>query len=829
MVNGLTAYSSKPFIVTFTSPQSINSSSFATNVDFTAGSSPWRVAIGDLDGDGKPDLVVVNNSSNTISVYRNIITSGTITSNSFAAKVDFVTGSSPISIALGDLDGDGKLDIVVGNLNSPTVSVLHNTSISGSITSSSFAAKVDFTVGTYPYSVAIGDVDGDGKPDIVVNNEGSSTVSVLRNTSIEGSITSSSFATKVDFTTGSNSYSVAIGDIDGDGKPDLAIANYVDNIVSVYRNTSTIGIISFAAKVDFTTTDNLGALTPWNVAIGDVDGDGKPDLVVSNVGGNTTISVLRNTSTIGSVSFAAKVDFTAASRPSNIAIGDIDGDGKPDLAVANSYLDSTVSVFRNTSTIGNVSFAAKVDFKTASPPLSVAIDDIDGDGKPDIVVAIPESNIVSIFRNVIGNGNTAPAAPQNLTAIAGNAQVQLKWNKNTEADFLKYRVYMGSDSTTLTLKDSSTSSILDTTKLISSLTNGTTYYFRVSALDSARLESLKSIAASATPMAGSVSVISLSATTIAFGSVTSGRTTTKSLVITNTGTAALTGTVSVTANAGFSINKTSINITAGGKDSVLISFSPTAIQNYNATLTITHNAAGSPSTVTLSGTGVASPASVISIPTALTFGSVTAGSSLQKTLTIGNTGNAVLTGLLSIPVNSGYTLNSTSLSVASGSTQDFIVTFSPLAAQNYNTTLTITHNAVGSPSTITLSGTGITSPGNPLISVSPSSVLVVSNGNFVSATVGNVVVTNNGTTTLNGALSYSGSSALSVSPTTLNIAAGSYSEYIYIHFLGKYCRWKLFRNYYNNSQCIGESHNNSCCSPQSKYTPNDHCIEAIYF
>ena len=382
------------------SKSNIGASDFSPKQDFASGPSPYNVAIGDLDGDGKPDLVISNSGSNYISIFRNTSTSGSIGSGSFAAKQDFTTGNGPRTIAIGDLDGDGKPDLAVVNSISNSVSILRNTSTSGSIGSGSFAAKQDFATGVQPYSLAIRDLDGDGKPDLAVGNRVSATISVLRNTSTSGSIGSGSFAAKQDFTTNGLPLSVAIGDLDGDGKPDLAVANQSGG-VSVFRNTSTIGSIgssSFSAKQDFSTGNNS-----VSVAIGDLDGDGKPDLTVVNAASNT-ISVLRNISTsgsIGSSSFAAKQDFATGSEPFSVAIGDLDGNGKPDLAVAN-FSSNTVSVFRNTSTIasiGSSSFAAKQDFSVGSQPFSVAIGDLDGDGMPDLASANFGSFNLSLLRN----------------------------------------------------------------------------------------------------------------------------------------------------------------------------------------------------------------------------------------------------------------------------------------------------------------------------------------------------------------------------------------------------------------------------------------------
>ena len=235
--------------------------------------------IADLDNDGRPDLIVANDYNNTISLYRNIGTDHTLTAASFAAPVDLATptGSySPYGIVAADVDGDGKLDIIATDYSDQNVvSVYRNTCTPGNISAAAFANRVDFPTGPNPQGVAVGDIDGDGRTDLLVANTGDGTVSIFRNTSVPGSLTASSFAPKVDFNTGDGCANVTVGDLDGDGIPDVITANAGNSTVSLLRNVSSPGNFAFDPKVDFTTPGYS-----IHVKLVDLDGDGKLDVAV---------------------------------------------------------------------------------------------------------------------------------------------------------------------------------------------------------------------------------------------------------------------------------------------------------------------------------------------------------------------------------------------------------------------------------------------------------------------------------------------------------------------------------------------------------------------
>ena len=365
-----------------------------------------------MDGDGKPDLVTANFNANTVSVLKNTSSGGNV---SFAAKTDFITGNNPSHLSIDDLDGDGKPELIVVNSGSNSVSILKNTSTGVNI---SFAAKNDFATGSTPMKVSSVDLDGDKKPDLAIANNGTNTVSILKNTSIGGNI---SFSPKTEFTAGNGPYSIFVADIDGDNKPDLAVANgsptLADNKVSVLRNTSNGGNISFASKAEFIAGSNQ-----HGIVINDLDGDGKPDMAIPNNFDNK-ISVLKNTSVAGTISFASTVEFATKSRPNDIAAGDLDGDGKPDLVVADEF--PVIAVFQNKANEPNI-ISFTPGFATPGSTITINGTNFTGANAVSIGGAAAASfNVVSATKitAVVGAGvapgNVTVTTPYGTTSFSG--------------------------------------------------------------------------------------------------------------------------------------------------------------------------------------------------------------------------------------------------------------------------------------------------------------------------------------------------------------------------------------------------------------------------
>nr|WP_294793921.1 FG-GAP-like repeat-containing protein [uncultured Mucilaginibacter sp.] len=376
--NGLTAYASRAFSITFSSLP-FNSNSLKAKVDFVAPNH--SLVIKDVDDDGKGDIV---SADYNLSVLRNISQPGLANfSPAFLTSNGFFTG-----LAVDDLNGDGKPDIALANYGGNKMSVFINTTVNNQI---NFVPAGDYATGVNPYKVAIADFNGDGRPDIVVTNEGfqSKSVSVFYNTTPTGGALS--LLPAKDFPTQATPRGVTVADIDMDGKADI-IVSCQTGFLSILRNISTINNMDFAGTVNI----NLPAgSSPEEAVIGYFDADLKPDIAVSNnQSGN--LSVLKNNSSVGNISFLPRQDYATGRTDFGICAGDINGDGKPDIAVT-SQEDNSVAVLINTSTANIVAFAGKVDFPVGFWPRSSAMADVDGDGKTDMVVGNNSGNTVSIL------------------------------------------------------------------------------------------------------------------------------------------------------------------------------------------------------------------------------------------------------------------------------------------------------------------------------------------------------------------------------------------------------------------------------------------------
>ena len=367
---------------------------FLPKTDFPIGNIPTDVTVGDFNGDGKLDLVTTAlGSLNPITnVYRGEISVSLGNGiGGFGPGISFTNTGAPLSVAVGDFNGDGKLDLVTTNNYTNRVSVFLGNGAGG------FSPRTEFAVGTSPKSVTVGDFNGDGKLDLATANEDSNNVSVLLGNGSGG------FGTKTDFAVGTSPNSVTVGDFNGDGKLDLAATNRVGNNISVLLGN---GAGSFGLKTDFAV-----GTSPNSVTVGDFNRDGNLDLAAANAGSRTVSVLLGN----GDGSFGTKTDFATGFVPS-VKAADFNSDGNLDL-VFTGVNNGTVSVLPGN---GDGSFGAKTDFLAGGG--KIAVGDFNGDSKPDL--AVTSSSVVSVLLN-----NFAPSSSRR-NDFNGDSKSDILWRNN---------------------------------------------------------------------------------------------------------------------------------------------------------------------------------------------------------------------------------------------------------------------------------------------------------------------------------------------------------------------------------------------------------------
>jgi hypothetical protein len=677
----------------------------------------WAIAAVDFSGDGKLDLVTTNLLDNSISVF-----SGA-GDGTFQMGAAAPTGPVPVAAAVGDFNQDGRLDLAVVN---QTCTSLPCTSGSVSVFlgygDGTFAPRLDYTTGSIPVAVTVADLNGDGIPDLAVVNNGfgfSDTVSVFLGKG------DGRFLSGGTLVTGTGPTQTVAADFDGNGTLDLAVAYNAG--VSIIPGQ---GRGTFGARTDYPIASGAEAIT-----VGDFNLDGKPDLAVTTP--DSVMVFLGN----GDGTFQPGVSYAVDSITNldSILVGDFNGDGKPDLLVGKS--NNAASILLGN---GDGTFRPAVDIPMGQSERGWVAGDFDGDGGLDLAAAsvgpkavfvalnVPVAALYPAGLNFGGQGVGTTSTPATVTVSNPSGAPIAISGVSVKGAF--------------TVANGCPSSLAPGSSCALSVSFAPTAAGNASGvvtiIDNA-YGSPQNMAIQGMGIAEPAAVVSPARLSFApqnVGTASTGAT----LTVLNSGGAALS-VASITASGDFAeVDNCLPGLAAGAQCAVTVTFAPSAAGTRSGVLTITDNALASPQTVSLTGTGVAKPVASLS-NSSLAFGNQPVNTpSSPQSLTLNNSGNAPLQ-FSSMGATSGFsTTDNCPASLAAGANCTISVSFTPAAAGTIMGAVNITDNAVDSPQSVALTGTGTA----PAASIAPTSL------NFVSQRVGStsssqsLMLSNSGSATL---------------------------------------------------------------------------------
>lgn len=384
--------------------------SFATAANFDSAARTTRgIAAGDLNGDGKADLAAVSQTEGLGVLLATGPGSYAPVARYGAPVNDFQSQTFIAAVAISDLDGDGDRDVVAPDARGNVALVWTNVGagVFGTATSVELnplpncgSSSSNPCSAAFPVDIAVADFNEDGEPDLVTANPNTDNIAVVLGNG-DGTFGAATYA---GLGGADSPFGLAVGDIDGDGHADVAVASSTSATVSVLRGDGHGG---FAPA----TNVNAGIILPNFVGLGDVSSDGKTDIVVSNTArlGKAAILIAD-----GAGGFAAPKVFDSGSNPSDLALADINGDGRLDVVISNSTSLASapvhsVAVFAGD---GGGTLAAPVTFGLDGGlrPTGLAVADLDGDGRLDVATANLNSSAADV-KDVSVLRNTTPPPP----------------------------------------------------------------------------------------------------------------------------------------------------------------------------------------------------------------------------------------------------------------------------------------------------------------------------------------------------------------------------------------------------------------------------------
>jgi uncharacterized repeat protein (TIGR01451 family) len=367
---------------------------FQTPVKFAVGTTPLSIAGADFNGDGKIDLVTANSGSNNVSI---LIGTG---DGSFQTATHVAAGTSPFAVTTGDFNNDGKTDVAVANNGSSNVSILLG------VGDGTFQAAVHYAAASGPFSIAAADLNRDGATDLAVAAYNVSKVAVLRGNG------NGTFQAAVTYSAGGGTASVAAGDVNGDGKIDLATANFSTNNVSILLGNGD-GTLQAATNI-------AAGTAPYSVTVGDLTNDGKADLTTANSESNNISLMVGN----GNGTFLAAItypsDYYSYGGPNQTILGDFNGDGKTDVAVANQYSGMAVLLNTGTCTLNCNIMGGASHYSVGTTPNAFAAGDFNRDGVADLAVVNSGAYTISI---ALGNADGTFTAGVTVGAGTGTSSI----------------------------------------------------------------------------------------------------------------------------------------------------------------------------------------------------------------------------------------------------------------------------------------------------------------------------------------------------------------------------------------------------------------------